>query len=58
MPKTCEKRFYKHIESALCKKRPEKKANIGKIGAFRKFTKNGHNTKAIVHAKYSVWVNK
>ena len=32
--KTCEKRLYKHIKVALCKKRLEKTANIRKIRAF------------------------
>ena len=28
MPKTCDKRFYKHITLVLCKKRLQKAANI------------------------------
>ena len=34
LPKTCEKRFYKHIKVVLCKKRLQKKADIEKIRAF------------------------
>ena len=34
LPKTCEKRLYKHIRVVLCKKRLEKTANIGKMRAF------------------------
>ena len=33
-PKTCQKRFYKHIEVVLCKKRLQKTANIRKMRAF------------------------
>ena len=59
LPKTCQKRFYKHIRVVLCKKRLEKTANIRKIRAFIfKMAKNGHNAKAIAHAKYPVWVKK
>ena len=34
LPKTCEKRFYKHIKVALCQKQIEKTANIRKMRAF------------------------
>ena len=34
LPKTCEKRFYKHIKVVLCKKRLQKGANIRKMRAF------------------------
>ena len=34
LPKTCEKRFYKHIQVVLGKKQLEKTANIGKMRAF------------------------
>ena len=34
LPKTCEKRFHKHIKVVLCKKRLQKKADIKKIKAF------------------------
>ena len=33
LPKTCEKRFYKHIKVVLCKKQLEKTANIRKMRA-------------------------
>ena len=39
LPKTCKKRFYKHIKVVLCKKRLEKTANIQKMRAFEKFPK-------------------
>ena len=39
LPKTCEKRFYKHITVVLCKKRLEKTANIRKMRAFWKLPK-------------------
>jgi len=35
LPKTCRKRFYKHIKVVLCKKRLEKAANIRKMRAFK-----------------------
>ena len=38
-PKTCEKRFYKHIRVVLCKKRLEKTANIWKMRGFWKWPK-------------------
>ena len=34
LPKTCEKRFYKHFKVVLCKKRLEKTANIRKMRGF------------------------
>ena len=59
LPKTCEKRFYKHISFVLCKKRLPKSANIRKMRKnILKMAKNGHNAKAIAHAKCSVWVKK
>ena len=39
LPKTCEKRFYKHIRVVLCKKRLQKTANIRKMRAFWKWPK-------------------
>ena len=39
LPKTCEKRFYKHIKVVLCKKRLQKTANIRKMRAFWKLPK-------------------
>ena len=38
-PKTCEKRFYKHLKVVLSKKRLEKTANIRKMRAFLKWPK-------------------
>ena len=35
LPKTCEKRFYKHIKVVLCKKRLFKTPNIWKIEHFQ-----------------------
>ena len=34
LPKTCQKRFYKHIKAVLCEKRLEKTAHIRKMRAF------------------------
>ena len=34
LPKTCEKRFYKHIKVVLCKKQLQKTDNIRKMRAF------------------------
>ena len=39
LPKTCEKRFYKHFEVVLCKKPLQKTANIRKMRAFWKWPK-------------------
>ena len=58
LPKTCEKRLYKHIRVVVCKKGLEKTVNIQKINSVLKMAKNGHQAKAIAHAKYSVWVKK
>jgi len=53
-PKTCEKPFYKHIKIVLCKNWLKKQLIFEKWENF----KNGHNAKAMAHAKYSVWVKK
>ena len=34
LPKTCGKRFYKHIKAVLCEKRLEKTAHIRKMRGF------------------------
>ena len=40
LPKTCQKRFYKHIKVVLCKKkRLQKTANIRKMRSFWKWPK-------------------
>ena len=40
MPKTCDKRLYKHIRLVLCKKkRLQKAANIWEMRLFWKFAK-------------------
>ena len=39
MPKTCDKRLYKHIRLLLRKKRLQKAANIWEMGPFRKLAK-------------------
>ena len=36
----------------------QKTANIRKNESILKMAKNGHNAKAIAHAKYSLWVKK
>ena len=54
LPKICQKRLYEHIRVVLCKKRLQKTAKIQKNESFLKMAKNGHNAKAIAHAKYSI----
>ena len=39
MPKTCDKRLYKHIRLVLCKKRLKKAANIWEMRPFWKLAK-------------------
>ena len=39
LPKTCEKRLYKHIQVVVCKKRLQKTENIRKMRAFWKWPK-------------------
>ena len=39
MPKTCDKRLYKHIRLVLCKKRLQKAANIWEMRPFWKLAK-------------------
>ena len=39
MPKTCDKRLYKHIRLVLCKKRLQKAANIWEMTLFWKLAK-------------------
>ena len=39
LPKTCQKRFYKHIQVVVRKKRLEKTANIRKMRAYWKSPK-------------------
>ena len=58
LPKTCEKRFYKHIKVVLCKKMARKNSYYSKNESILKMDKNGHNAKAIVPAKYSNCVKK
>ena len=36
LPKTCQKRFYKHIKVVLCEKRLLKTANIRRMRTFSK----------------------
>ena len=58
LPKTCEKRLDKHVKVVLCKKTAPKNRQFYKNESILKMAKNGHNAKAIAHAKYSVWVKK
>ena len=59
LPKTCEKRLYKHTRVVLCKKGLEKTANIRKMRAFWKWPKIATmQSLYIAYAKYSVWVKK
>ena len=57
LPKTCEKRFFKHITDVLGKKSSKKHLILEKEDDFQNW-KNGHNAKAIAFAKWSVWVKK
>ena len=60
-PKTCAKRFYKHIKVVLCKEHAKNGSKNGlywKNESSLKIAKNNHNAKAIARAKYSVWVKK
>ena len=52
-PKTCKKRFYKHVRVVLCKKPLAK--NI-KYSRNETILEIGHLAKAIDFAKWSVWV--
>ena len=56
MPKTCDKRLYKHIRLVWCKKRLQKAANIWEMRPFSKIGKIAHNAKALAFAKSEVWV--
>ena len=53
--KNMRKRLYKHIQVVLCKKRLEKQL-IFENESILKMAKNGHNAKAIAHAKWAVWL--
>ena len=50
MPKTCDKRLYKHIRLVLCKKRLQKAANIWEMRPFWKLAKI-----ATMQRLYSLW---
>ena len=52
-PKTCQKRFYKHMRNVLCKKTAGKNTNYSRNETILKI---GHLAKAIDFAKWSVWV--
>ena len=54
LPKTCEKRFYKHITDLLCKKRLQKDLIFEKWDDFENWL-NDHYAKAIAFAKWSFW---
>ena len=56
MTKRCEKQLYDHIRVVECKKAVKKNSYYSKNQSILKMAKNGHNAKAIAHAKYSVWV--
>ena len=49
-PKTCEKRFWKHVTVVLCKKPLQKTPNIREIQQFSNLAK------AIDFSKWSVWL--
>ena len=52
-PKTCEKRFYKHVRVVLCKKTAAKNTKYSRNETIFKI---GHLAKTIDLAKWSVWV--
>ena len=52
-PKTCEKRFYRHVRVVLCKKPLQETT---KYWISETILKIGHLAKAIHFAKWSVWV--
>ena len=54
-PKTCEKRFYKHVRVVLCKKPLEKRNKYSRNETILKILQD-HLGKAIDFAKGSVWV--
>ena len=54
MPKRCEKQFYDHIRVVECKKAVKKNSYYSKNESILKMAKNGHNAKAIAHAKLLV----
>ena len=58
MQKRCEKRFYDHIRVVVCKKPLQKTGKYSKNENSLKMAKIGRNTKAIAHAKYSLWLKK
>ena len=52
-PKTCEKRFYRHVRVVLCKKPLQETTKYWRSETILKI---GHLAKAIHCAKWSVWV--
>ena len=54
--KRCTKRLCDNIKNVVCEKPLQKTPNIGKMRAFSKMAKIGHDTWAIAPAKCSVWV--
>ena len=50
LPKTCQKRFYKHIMDLLCKKRPPKKISYSRNETILKIGKM-----ATMQKLYSLW---
>ena len=45
LPKTCEKRFHKHIKVVVCKKTARKNTYNCKNESIFKMAKNGHNAR-------------
>ena len=52
------KRFLQTHSSCSMQKTAPKNSSYSKNVSILKLVKNGHNAKAIAHAKYSVWVKK
>ena len=52
------KTFLQTLWSSSMQKTAPKNSEYSKNESILKVAKNGHNAKAIAHAKYSVWVKK
>ena len=52
LPKTCEKRPYKHIKVLVIKRYLEETVLYSNKETVLKITKNGHSARTIAQAKY------
>ena len=53
-----ENLFYDHVRVVVCRKPLQKNKKYSKNESILKIAKNGHDAKAIAHAKYKVWIKK